>query len=255
MQTWDPDRYLQFADARARPYLDLIAQVPTAPATIVDLGCGPGYLTRHLRALWPDAQILGIDSSPTMIDQAIRDNTDRNANYDIADAATWSPNQPVDLIVSNAMFQWVPDAMSVIDRLLGHLNDGGVFAVQVPDNADSPMHRHLVELADDPRFADRLGEVRRMPKFAPDDFLKFFTERGYTTNTWSTTYLHVLHGDDPVYDWSAGTAARPYLAALDESDRDTFVDEYQQRLRDAYPPQTMGTVLPFRRTFAVATPF
>ncbi|MAU80465.1 MAG: trans-aconitate methyltransferase [Gordonia sp.] len=255
MQTWDPDRYLQFADARARPFLDLIAQVPTAPTTIVDLGCGPGHLTRHLRALWPESQILGIDSSPRMIEKAFRENTDPHANYDIADAADWSPNQPVDLIVSNAMFQWLPDPMAVIDRLLGHLNDGGVFAVQVPDNTSSPMHRELRDLADDPRFAEQLRDVRRMPGFDPADLLAFFTERGFTTNTWSTTYLHVLHGDDPVYDWSAGSTARPYLTALDDDDCETFMAEYKQRLRDAYPPQSVGTVLPFQRTFAVATPF
>ncbi|AZG46472.1 methyltransferase domain-containing protein [Gordonia insulae] len=254
MQTWDPDRYLQFSDARARPYLDLIAQIPTSPSTIIDLGCGPGHLTRHLRALWPEAQVLGIDSSPTMIDQAIRENTDALANYDIADAAEWTPDMPVDLIVSNAMFQWVPDQFSVIDRLLGHLNEGGVFALQVPDNSDSATHRSLAELAEDPRFADRLHDVRRISSLGAAEYLAFFTERGFSTNAWSTTYMHVLHGDDPVYDWISGTAARPYLLALEDSDRETFVDELKERLRQAYPAKSWGTVLPFRRTFAVAAP-
>lgn len=254
MQTWDPDRYLQFADDRARPYLDLIAQIPTAPSTIIDLGCGPGHLTRHLRAMWPEAQVLGIDSSPTMIDQAIRENTDAHANYDIADASDWTPDQPVDLIISNAMFQWVPDQFEAIDRLLAYLTEGGVFALQVPDNSDSPTHRSLAELADDPRFVDRLGGVRRLPAFDPADYLEFFTDRGFFTNAWSTTYMHVLHGTDPVYDWISGTAARPYLLPLDDGDRETFVAELKERLREAYPPKSWGTVLPFRRTFAVAAP-
>ncbi|MYR07265.1 methyltransferase domain-containing protein [Gordonia sp. SID5947] len=254
MQTWDPDRYLQFSDDRARPYLDLIAQIPTAPSTIVDLGCGPGHLTRHLRALWPEAQVLGIDSSAEMIDTAIRENTDALANYDIADAAGWAPNQPVDLIVSNAMFQWVPDHFDVIERLLTHLTDSGVFALQVPDNVDAPTYRSILELADDPRFADQLSGVRRVPRFGPLEYLTFFTERGFSTNAWSTTYLHVLHGDDPVYDWISGTAARPFLQALDDGTRDVFVSELKDRLRAAYPAEPWGTVLPFRRTFAVAVP-
>ncbi|MGC4964304.1 methyltransferase domain-containing protein [Gordonia sp. DT101] len=254
MQTWDPDRYLQFADDRARPYLDLIAQIPTAPATIVDLGCGPGHLTRHLRALWPDSQVLGIDSSAEMIDKAIRENADALANYDIAEVSGWTPNQPVDLIVSNAMFQWVPDQFDVIDRLLGHLTDGGVFALQVPDNGDNPTYRSLLELADDPRFAEQLSAVRRVPRFGPLEYLTFFTERGFSTNAWSTTYLHVLHGADPVYDWISGTAARPYLRALDDDTREVFVAELKERLRAAYPAESWGTVLPFQRTFAVAAP-
>lgn len=253
MPTWDPDRYLQFADDRARPYLDLIAQVPIVPATVVDLGCGPGHLTRHLRARWPEAQVLGIDSSAEMIEQAFRDNTDGLANYDIADVADWTPNEPVDLILSNAMFQWVPDQLAVIDKLLGHLTDGGVFAVQVPDNGDSGTHQTLAQLADDPRFADKLHDVRRVPRFGAMEYLTFFSERGFSANAWSTTYLHVLHGEDPVFDWISGTGARPFVQALDGDLREEFVTELKSRLRAAYPAEEWGTVLPFRRTFAVAT--
>ncbi|MFW0782979.1 methyltransferase domain-containing protein [Gordonia sp. CPCC 206044] len=253
MPIWDPDRYLQFADDRARPYLDLIAQIPIAPTMIVDLGCGPGHLTRHLRARWPETQVLGIDSSDKMVDQAIRDNTDPLANYDIADVTSWSPNQTVDLFLSNAVFQWIPDQFAVIERLLGHLSDVGAFALQVPDNADAPTHRSLMELADEPPFAEPLGEVRRVGPLDAQQYLEFFTAHDFDTNAWSTTYLHVLDGADPVYDWISGTVARPYLQALDGELRDRFVTELKARLHEAYPPGPSGTVLPFRRTFAVAT--
>lgn len=253
MPQWDPDRYLQFADARARPFLDLINQVRTAPQTIVDLGCGPGHLTRHLRALWPDAQILGVDSSAEMVEEAIRDNIDSQANYDICDVSTWNPVAPVDLFVSNAVFQWVPDHFAAIDRLLGHLNPHGVFALQVPNNSNAATHQTLIDLADDPRFAAALEHVRRPPVLNADDYLTFFAERGLDTTAWSTTYLHVLQGDDPVYDWISGTGARPFVQALDDDLRDEFVTTLKERLRAAYPAQPWGTVLPYRRTFAVAT--
>ena len=71
-------------------------------------------------------------------------------------------------------------------------------------------------------------------------------------DAWETTYLHVLAGDDPVFDWIKGTGARPVLEALPDALRPTFVDEYRQLLRQAYPRQSFGTVLPFRRVFVVA---
>ena len=43
---WDPQTYLRFADERARPFVDLLARVPGRHRSIVDLGCGPGQLTR-----------------------------------------------------------------------------------------------------------------------------------------------------------------------------------------------------------------
>ncbi|MGW5522025.1 methyltransferase domain-containing protein [Gordonia sp. NPDC003950] len=253
MPVWDPDRYLQFADSRTRPFLDLIAQVPGAPASIVDLGCGPGHLTRYLRARWPQARILGIDSSAEMIDEAIRSNSDAVANYDAVDVTTWQPNGPVDLFVSNAMFQWVPNQLEVIARLLQFVAPGGTFAVQVPNNADSPTHVTLAEVAQQEPFAEHLTHTRRLPTTDPGLYLEFFADRGYLVDAWETTYLHVLPGVDPVFDWISGTGARPYLQALPDDLVAPFTDEVKVRLREAYPTHSWGTPLPFRRTFAVAT--
>lgn len=253
MAVWDPTRYLQFADDRARPFIDLIAQVPTNPLTIVDLGCGPGHLTKHLRAMWPAAEVLGIDNSADMVDRAIRDNTDARANYDIADVAEWTPHRPIDLFISNATFQWVPTQFDVIERLLGHLSESGTFAIQVPTSTDSPTLTILAELADSEPYADALRDIRRLPRLDALDYLTFFADRGYHVNAWETRYLHVLEGPDPVYDWISGTGARPFLQALSGDLRDQFVADLKQRLAEAYPRRDWGTVLPFRRTFAVAT--
>ena len=82
MVVWDPTRYLQFADVRARPFLDLIAQIPTNPLSVIDLGCGPGHLTKHLRARWPSAEILGIglDPAPAADGPAFREELAHLAN-------------------------------------------------------------------------------------------------------------------------------------------------------------------------------
>ncbi|HBF81758.1 MAG TPA: trans-aconitate methyltransferase, partial [Streptomyces sp.] len=80
------------------------------------------------------------------------------------------------------------------------------------------------------------------------------TGHGCESDVWETTYLHLLRGEDPVLDWVKGTALRPVLTALadDPEARDAFVLEYRDLLRDAYPAGPHGTVLPFRRVFAVA---
>ena len=69
--TWQPERYLAFADQRTRPALDLLARVPLAhPARVADLGCGPGNSTALLAQRWPEAAVIGVDSSPEMLAQA-----------------------------------------------------------------------------------------------------------------------------------------------------------------------------------------
>ena len=68
---WDPAKYVEFGDYRNRPFFDLTSRVlAEAPRRVVDLGCGPGNLTATLAHRWPDAQVVGLDSSPQMIETA-----------------------------------------------------------------------------------------------------------------------------------------------------------------------------------------
>ena len=71
VHTWDPDRYLTYADERGRPFVELVARIAaTSPREVVDLGCGPGNLTGLLAERWPGAHLVGLDSSPEMIEKA-----------------------------------------------------------------------------------------------------------------------------------------------------------------------------------------
>lgn len=250
--TWDPQRYLQFADDRARPFVDLLSRVPSAGArTVVDLGCGPGNLTPLLRSAFPDAQIVGVDSSPEMIDRARADDPD--TEYVLADVATWRPAEPVDVIVSNALFQWLDDRFDVIGDVATCVRSGGAFALQVPANGASASHRLLFEIANREPYASHTADVTdRFFTDGPDLYLDLFADLGWTADAWSTTYLHVLPGDDPVFDWISGTGARPVLQSLPDDLRPRFEAEYRAALREAFPRQEWGTVLPFTRTFCVA---
>ncbi|TXL62104.1 methyltransferase domain-containing protein [Aeromicrobium terrae] len=249
--TWDPTLYLRHEDDRSRPYFDLLARIRLEPRTIVDLGCGPGHLTAVLRDRWPDASIVGVDSSPEMIADA---QARGDAEYVLADVAEWSPDGPVDLIISNALFQWVPDDLRVVSRLADHVSRGGAFAVQVPNNGDAPSHRLLHEVSSRPPYAEHTEGLHDRRGRGPHDYLELFTEKGWSVDAWETTYLHVLEGDDPVFSWISGTGARPILQALPDGLREEFVADYKAALRLAYPQRPWGTVLPFARTFAVASP-
>lgn len=264
--TWDPAQYLRHASHRTRPFRDLLARVPEPPRTpprIADLGCGAGNVTALLTERWPDAHVTGYDNSPEMLEAAgaHAGPTPGGGLLDFAsaDATAWVPDEACDLIVSNATLQWVDDHSALFPAWLGHLVPGGTFAFQVPGTFDSPSHTLLAGLLDTPRWHARLSgrgtpARRGAPVLDPTGYLERLTGLGCDVDAWETTYIHLLAGEDPVLDWTLGTALRPVLTALaeDPAAREEFIAEYRDLLRRAYPPGPYGTVFPFRRIFVVA---
>jgi trans-aconitate 2-methyltransferase len=249
--TWDPDRYLAYADERGRPFLDLIARIDAeSPRRVVDLGCGPGNLTGLLAQRWPDADVLGLDSSPEMIAKAQAP----GVRFTVGDLREWVADEPeqVDVLVSNATLQWVPDHLELLPRLVERVSPGGWFAFQVPGNLDEPSHTIRQELAAQERYAEHTAGVAVPDSHDPATYLEVLAAAGCSVDAWETTYLHVLTGQDPVFTWVSGTGARPTLEALPSALREDFEEEFRARLRAAYPRQEYGVLLPFRRVFVVA---
>jgi trans-aconitate 2-methyltransferase len=252
---WDPGEYRRFGDERSRPFFDLLGRVGAeAPGAVADLGCGPGTLTAALARRWPQAQVRGIDSSAEMIEAArALPDAGRRLSFALGDVTDWKPDGRVDVIVSNAVLQWVPDHLDVVTRWAGLLPTGGWLAFQLPGNFDQPSHRVLGELAGSDRWRPLLADVRLNRQATdPAEYLDVLAGAGCEADVWETTYLHVLHGDDPVVDWMHGTGLRPVLAALPPGRAAEFLADYRGRVREAYPPADYGTVFPFRRVFAVA---
>lgn len=264
--TWDPQQYLRHAGHRTRPFLDLLARIPqlphqNRPPRVADLGCGPGNVTVLLADRWPDAHITGLDLSPEMLERAEKDWAGTTAgggwlDFRAADAAHWTPEEPYDLIVSNAALQWVPNHPESFAAWIAGLRPGGTLAFQVPGNFTSPSHALLGELCETPEWRERVGDQGRrfVHILEPVDYLQRLTDLGCETDVWETTYHQMLTGEDPVLDWVKGTALRPVLTALkdDRAATEAFLDQYRERLREAYPPGPHGTAFPFRRIFAVA---
>jgi trans-aconitate 2-methyltransferase len=255
--TWDPRRYLAYADERGRPFVELLARVGAdTAATVVDLGCGPGNLTRLLAERWSGARVSGIDSSPEMIDAA-RASVPGIA-FEVGDLRGWvstASSGGADVIVSNATLQWVPGHLDLLPALVGAVAPEGWLAFQVPGNYDQPSHTIRAELAAEPAYAAHTADVATPDAHDAATYLAALSGHGCTVDAWETTYLHVLHGEDPVFAWVSGTGARPTLQALDAADprlRQRFEEEFRRRLRAAYPDTGHGVVLPFRRVFVVA---
>lgn len=258
---WDPDTYLTFADHRRRPALDLVSRIPVDPgvvATVVDLGAGSGNLVPLLRERFPGARITAVDEDEAMVARARRDLADDAVTVVRADAATWSPPAPVDVLFSNAALHWLDDHDTLLPRLLGHVRGGGALAVQMPRNHGAPSHRLLADVVRGGPWSEVLTPLlREAPVDGPEAYHRLLAPHAESVDAWSTTYVHPVTADEdghhPVAAWLRGSTLRPLLARLDGDVTARFLGALDEALAVAYPVDATGTaLLGFTRVFVVA---
>ena len=270
---WNPSQYLKFAAPRLRPALDLLARVDLdAPRLVYDLGCGAGQLTRLMAERWPAARVIGVDSSPAML-EASRAQAEGGAGaggpdapggigWMQADLAAWRPDPdtlaacggPPQLLYSNAALHWLPGHAELFPRLLATLAPGGVLAVQMPRNFNAPSHTLVAATVQAGPWRARLAALpTRSPVAEPAWYHDLLAPLAASVELWETEYLQVLTGPDPVKEFTKGTWLAQFLDALaDEDERARFEADYAARVREAYPTRADGTTLfPFRRLFMV----
>jgi trans-aconitate 2-methyltransferase len=257
MPTWDAGQYLQFNDQRTRPCRELAARIPlAAPRLMIDLGCGPGNSTAVLAERWPQAEIVGLDSSPKMI--AAASAAEPGRQWRVGDISDWVDETPerFDVVFSNAALQWVDHHAAVFPKLLRRVAAGGALAVQMPGNFDAPAHCIMRELAESAEWRDRFprGGVREWHVHALPFYYDVLAPASAMVDLWETEYLHIMPDAAAIVEWYRGTGLRPFLDALSSEDqREAFTEAYLERIRKAYPSRPDGRLIfPFRRLFMIA---
>jgi trans-aconitate 2-methyltransferase len=251
---WDPTQYLKFADHRLRPAIDLLNRVDLAsPSIVYDLGAGAGNVTKLLANRWPEALIIGIDSSEEMLKEASK--RAANIEWEVGDIGTWQPAVRPDLIFTNAALHWESNHTKLFTRLMASLSPGGVLAVQMPSNFSALSHTSISKAAMSGPWRAKLEPLLRpAPVEPPSFYISTLSPLASSLDVWETEFMQILSGDNPVKEWTKGTWLRPLLNALEESERSDFESAYADLITAAYLKQQDGTtVFPFKRMFIVAT--
>ena len=254
MVDWSPGQYLKFADERTRAARDLLAQIPLQePKLIYDLGCGPGNSTELLVAAYPKARVLGVDSSPEMLKKARA--ALPKVEFVEADLTTWQAPSDVDLLFSNATFQWVPNHREVLQKLLHGMKTGAALAVQMPDNLNEPSHMAMRDAALNASYTDKMHNAAkaRDALLLPGNYYAALKPLCVQVDIWHTIYNHPLDGVAGIVEWLKGTGLRPFLEPLSAVEQQDYLARYATLLAKHYPVQADGKVLlRFPRLFMVA---
>ena len=251
---WDSQLYLRYEEERTQPSLDLASKIPLeAPGEIIDLGCGPGNSTLVLRKRWPNARLVGLDSSPAMIDHARQDSA--GIEWRVADIQGWSEPDRFDLIFANASLHWIADHQSLTRRLIHTVKPRGVLAFQMPALYNQPASQAVKDLAKSPSWKPyRLEERYTLCVHEPSAYYDWLAPLSSQLRIWENVYFHEMENHQRMIEFYSSTGLRPYLEGLPSEElRDRFKADVQDSYRSLFPAQINGKILfPFRRLFVVA---
>lgn len=247
MSEWNVNQYTLFEKQRTQPAFDLVKRISDCtPHSIVDIGCGPGNSTEILYHQFPDAKIIGIDSSQNMIDKA----RNRFSDIDFYTCDVLDLKGTYDLIFSNACLQWVPDHQTLIPFLMDHLSDHGVLAVQMPYNYEEPLYKIVNEVTSDSKWGFDKLQIEHNVTLDSRSYIEILSKCCTEFDIWETKYFHLLPNHQALIEWIRSTKIRPYLAKLDFEKGIAFEKEILDKAISAYPPTKNGDIIfGFKRLF------
>ena len=248
---WDPKQYNKYFKQRNRPAIELIEKIPqNTYNSVIDLGCGDGAITKTLQDKYNPTNIIGLDSSASMLKKAKEMNS--NITWQLESINDFKNN--FDLIFSNAALQWVDNHEALFEKLILATNIS--LAIQMPNNFNAPSHVLLREtITENPEFKEKLTTtIRNAPVLDKNSYYGLLCKKMSYIDIWETEYLQQLSGANPVLEWVRGTALTPIRAKLSQEEYTEFEHIYNKKLLKAYKPAINGiTLFPFSRIFIIAS--
>ncbi len=250
MGEWNPEKYLLFKKQRTQPAIDLANRIRDfSPESALDLGCGPGNSTEVLHTVFPNSEILGIDSSKAMIENAKLQH--KNLNFELGDARNITGSY--DLIFSNACLQWVPNHETLIPYLVSKLNEGGMLAVQMPINHNEPLFRIIDETVEEFKNCFENAVIESNDVLSPERYNDILFGCSRYFEIWETVYYHIMTSHEHLLEWVRSTRLRPYLEVLNDDKKCEFENAILSKAKRVYKPTACGEIIfRFKRLFFTA---
>lgn len=194
---WDARLYdsaAGFVTAYGGALVDLLN--PQPGERILDIGCGTGHLTHEIRQR--GAEVVGLDASPNMVEEA------RAAYPDIefiqADASNFQLDAPFDAIFSNAALHWVTDAENAVACMARALRPGGRFVIEMGGKGN--IDQLITALFEALKHFDCHDAKHRWYFPSIGEYSTLLEKHGIEpTSVWLFDRPTKLEGENPIVDW------------------------------------------------------
>lgn len=218
---------------------------------ILDIGCGPGNSTAVLADIFPNAHILGVDSSDHMIKKAAI--TYPDILFRLCDVTSKLDKlDSYDIIFSMPVCNGHQIMKNLIPELTNKLNPGGVLAVQIPMNGQESLFKIVDRVVKETKWKFALAEETN-GTLLPEKYFDILADCSKSFDIWETVHYHNMPTIQAMLEWVKGTRLKPYLDVLDNNMAEELEQEILRLAADAYSSQRNGEIIfEFRRLFFTA---
>lgn len=130
VKEWDASDYQRVSVPHEEWAAALMERLPLSGSeTILDAGCGTGRVTRMLVERLPEGKVVAVDGSAAMVEK-VREVLRPGDESFVSDLTALELSEPVDAVVSSAVFHWIPDHDALFARMRAALKVGGRIEAQ-----------------------------------------------------------------------------------------------------------------------------
>ena len=246
---WDSQDYARHSAAQAQWAQELIAKLEMrGTEAVLDIGSGDGKVTAALAARVPHGSVLGLDSSPEMVEQALRAYPpDRHPNlrFVLGNALELDFERRFDLAFSNATLHWVRDHLRVLQGVARALKPGGRLLFQMGGRGNAWQILEVIsELARERPWDAWLGLLPfPFGFYGPEEYAGWLGQAGLRARRLELIpKLMRQPGAEGLAAW-ARTTWLPFTQAVPPERREELVARVVERYLRRRPPEADGTVM------------
>ena len=211
--------------------------------TILDVGCGDGKITAAMARAVPEAFVIGVDISPSMIETAKNNYpSSNNLSFQVQDAAKLEFHEEFDLITSFTVMQWVLDQYQALQCFERAIKPDGKLWIQMPTDLPAAMKEALDKTLSSDRWKSYFVQFAAPWRFyQPEEYRILLTDAKLNPTRLIVVTKHekfpsrtVFHGF--LKQWF------PYLRAIPADQKDDFLTDLLDHYLKILPTDDQGRV-------------
>jgi trans-aconitate methyltransferase len=195
---------------------------------ILDIGCGDGRVTHEISLLVPKGQVIGIDTSSSMVEEAKKLTTSKsNLSFFKKGAEDFRLNAKFDYILSFHSLHWISDKNKMFRNVFNHLKLRGKF-IFVTAGRENP---NISKVFSSERWRNKISKHgQKFQAGDPNQINQMLIETGFSIDSFKSEYRSTFYASkEDLASWTMTWI--PYATGLGSEESAIFAQEISENLQ------------------------